>query len=181
MITNFIYLYIYIYIYIKLRGRPLVWRQWACTSSCTRYVSMFLCRKSLVAPFVVFLRFVLCFRGARRSAMMLSCVFATSRTICAFFFSVEFLLGTFWWFFCVFLCLGPICWPPGGLLCSFFASWIRKGTYLCQLAPPDHQLGGKWGHKVDFCPSPGVAFRTTFWYFFVFFGILRFCENWAPV
>ena len=119
---------------------------------------MFLCRKSLLLHSWFFLRPVLCFRGARRSAMMLSCVFATSRTICAFFVSVELLLGTFWWFFCVFLCLGPICWPPGGLLCSFFASWIRKGTYLCQLAPPDHQLGGKWGHKVDLCSSRGSLF-----------------------
>ena len=73
--------------------------------------------------------------------------------------------------FFVFRCLGPIFWSPGGLLCSFFASWIRKGTYLCQLAPPGHQLGGKWGHQVDFPPPSGVAFRTTFWYFFVFFGI----------
>ena len=32
-------------------------------------------------------------------------------------------------------------------------------------------------HKVNFPPSPGLAFRITFWYFFVFFGILRFCEN----
>ena len=131
---------------------------------------MFLCRKSLVAPFVVFLRFVLCFRGARRSAMMLSCVFATSRTICAFFFipSGHFLV--------VFLCFF-VSWTnllvSGDLLCSFFASWIRKGTYLCQLAPPDHQLGGKWGHKVDFCPSPGVAFRTTF---FTFSYFSEFCD-----
>ena len=61
-----------------------------------------------------------------------------------------------------FLCLGPICWPPGGLLCSFFASWTRKGTYLCQLAAPHHQLGGKWGHQVDLSPSPGVRGWTTF-------------------
>ena len=64
--------------------------------------------------------------------------------------------------FFVFRCLGPIFWSPGGLLCSFFASWIPKGTYLCQLAPAGHQLGGKWGHQVDLCPSPVVAFRLYF-------------------
>ena len=33
------------------------------------------------------------------------------------------------------------------------------------------------GSPSRFPPPPGVAFRTTFFYFFVFFGILRFCEN----
>ena len=142
---------------------------------------MFLCRMLFVAPLVFFLRPVLCFRGASRSSMMLSCVLATSRKICALFLA----LGSFWalsgGFFCVFLSLGPICWSSKGLLCSFFASRIRKGAYLCQVAPPDHQLGCKWGHKVDVSPSPGVAFRTTFCYFSVFLGIVRFCENGAPV
>ena len=76
-------------------------------------------------------------------------------------------------FFFTFRCLGPIFWSAGGLLCSFFASWIRKGTYLCQLAPPDHQLGGKWGHQVDFVPPRGVAFRITFSYFSYF---SEFCD-----
>ena len=101
-------------------------------------------------------------------------MFLLPRVQFARFFSA---LSSFWalsgGFFCVFLCLGPICWSSRGLLCSFFASWIRKGTYLCQLAPPDHQLGGKWGHKVDFCPSPGVVFRTIFLTFSYF---SEFCD-----
>ena len=86
-------------------------------------------------------------------------------------------LSSFWalpgGFFCVFLCLGPIYWSSRGLLCSFFASWIRKGTYLCQLAPPDHQLGGKWGHKVDFSPPWGSFFGPLFGIFPYF---SEFCD-----
>ena len=135
-------------------------------------------RKSFVSPLVFFLRPVSCFRGRPplvHDVPLCFCCLAHSSRI---FFQRWVSSGHFpGMFFFVFRCLGSIFWCPGGLLCSFFASWIRKGTYLCHLAPPDHQLGGKWGHKVDFCPSPGIAFRTTFLYFFVFFGILRFCEN----
>ena len=132
----------------------------------------------VLAPFVVFSEARFVFSGRPPlgyDALLCFCYFAYNLRV---FFSA---LSSFWalsgGFFCVFLCLGAICWSWRGLLCSFFASWIRKGTYFCQLAPPDHQLGGKWGHQVDFCPSPGVAFRTMFCHFSVFFGILQFCEN----
>ena len=124
----------------------------------------------------VFSEASLVFSGLPPLFMMFSCVFAVSRTVCALFVVLWVSSGHFpVGFFCFFVCLGPICWSLGGLLSSFL--WIRKDKYVCQLAPPDHQLGGKWGHQVDFCPSPGVDFRTTFCYFFVFFGMLRFCGN----
>ena len=130
----------------------------------------------VIAPFVVFLRPVLCFRGARRSAMMLSCVFATSRTICAFFFSVEFLLGTFRW---VFLC--------------FFVSWTNLLVFerpavlvFCIVDPQGHVFvpagaarpptRRQMGSQSRFLSLPGGRFSDHFSYFFVFFGILRFCE-----
>ena len=50
---------------------------------------------SLVVPSRFFLRPVLCFRSARRSVMMLCCVFVASRKNCAPFFSAGLLLGSF--------------------------------------------------------------------------------------
>ncbi len=49
-----------------------------------------------------FLMPVLCFRSARRSVMMLCCVFVASRKFCAPFFSAGSLLGSFWAGFSVF-------------------------------------------------------------------------------
>ena len=90
-------------------------------------------------------------------------------------------LGFFWTssrddFWC-FLVSGADLGGFGAPLCSFFAPCIDKFTHLCQLAPPDDRLSSKWGHQVDFSPRSGVGFLTTFWYFFIFFGILRFYEN----
>ena len=173
---------IYNHFYIKLKGRPPIWRQWPRTDSCIWYVPLFSCTMSFVAPLVFFLRPVSCFRGRPPLVydvpLCFCCLAQSSRVFFQRWVSSGHFPGRL---FFAFLCLGPIFWFLGGLLCSFFASWIRKGAHLCQVAPPGHQLGGKWGHQVDFSPSPGVPFRTTFSYFFVFFRILRFCENWAPV
>ena len=132
------------------------------------------CRMSFVSPLVFFLRPVSCFRGrpplVHDVPLCFCCLAHSSRALFQRWVSSGHFPGMF---FFVFRCLGSIFWCPGGLLCSFFASWIRKGTYLCQLAPPDHQLGGKWGHKVDFCPSPGVVFRTIFLTFSYF---SEFCD-----
>ena len=57
---------------------------------------------SLVVPSRLFLRPVLCFRSARRSVMMLCCVFVASRKFCAPFFSAGSLLASFWAGFSVF-------------------------------------------------------------------------------
>ena len=131
------------------------------------------CRMSFVSPLVFFLRPVSCFRGrpplVHDVPLCFCCLAHSSRVFFQRWVSSGHFPGMF---FFVFRCFGSICWCPGGLLCSFFASWIRKGTYLCQVAPPDHQLGGKWGHKVDFCPSPGVVFRT---FFFTFSYFSEFC------
>ena len=131
----------------------------------------------VIAPFVVFSEARFVFSGRPPlgyDALLCFCYLAYHLRV---FFTVNSFCALSGVFCCVFVCLGPICWSSRGLLVSFFASWIRKGTYLCHLVPPDHQLGGKWGHQVDFCPSPGVDFRTTFCYCFVFFGMLRFCGN----
>ena len=120
------------------------------------------CRMSFVSPLVFFSEARLLFSGAPAARPWCSPVFLLPRTQLARFFQRWVSSGHFpGRFFFVFRCLGLVFWSPGGLLCSFFASWIRKGTYLCQLAPPGHQLGGKWGHQVD-SPPPGVAFRTIF-------------------
>ena len=136
---------------------------------------MFLCRKSLLLHSWFFLRPVLCFRGARRSAMMLSCVFATSRTICAFFFSVEFLLGTFRW---VFLC--------------FFVSWTNLLVFerlavlvFCIVDPQGHifvpagaarpPTRRQMGSQSRFPPLLGGRFSDHFLYLFCF------CRNSATL
>ena len=72
----------------------------------------------------------------------LSCVFGEPAivrpcsTLCLFWTSSR---HYFWCFYGP----GPILRVSGRPLCSFFAVRIHKVTHLCQLAPQDHQLGGK--------------------------------------
>ena len=134
---------------------------------------MFLCRKSLVAPLVFFLRPVLCFRGARRSSMMLSCVLATSRKICALFLA----LGSFWAL-------------SGGFFRVFFESWTnllvfeRLAVLVFYIVDPQGHVfvpagaarpptRRQMGSQSRFPPPLGVAFRTTFSYFSYF---SEFCD-----
>ena len=158
---------IYIYTHIKLEGKPPHLEAMSVHALGTLFVLMFPWRKSLffanwertrigritsgiVVVVVVscflscfFLRLVLFFRGARRSVMMFCCVCVASRKF-ARSFSAPSLFGPLSrQVFLYSSCLGPICWSSGGLPCSFLASWIHEGTYLCQLAPLDYKLGGK--------------------------------------
>ena len=138
---------------------------------------MFLCRMSFVALLMFFLRPVSCFSGRPPLVYDVPLCFAASCKARALFFSAGSLLGTFQAGFSVFF---RVLDQFVGLREAYFTLFLHRGSaraHLCQLAPPDHQLGGKWGHQVDFSPSPGVAVRATFCYFSVFFGITRFCEN----
>ena len=151
---------------LKLRGRPPIWRGGLCTYSCAlgtrsdclknreRFMfpwNSFFCfsilgthtRRDIQKWYFSFGRPVGCFGGACRSVVTFCCVFVATRNVacpCS-------ALGLFWAVstqdFLCFLCAGPIFWALWGPPCFFFAPRIHKVTHLCQLAPPDHQLGGK--------------------------------------
>ena len=139
---------------------------------------MFPCRMSLVAPLVVFLRPVLCFRGARRSSMMFPCVFATSRKVCAFVSSVGSLLGASRSFFSTF------CFVLGqfvGLREACCARFLHRGSARARIcASWRRQTTNSEANGVTksiFVLPQGSIFGPRFVIFFVFFGILRFFGN----
>ena len=77
------------------------------------------------------------------------------------FCSARFLLSIFWAGFSMFSCISDRIFEVWEARCVFcLASQIHKGTYL--LAPPDHQLRGKWCHQVDFPLPPGSLFGPSF-------------------
>ena len=51
---------------------------------------------------------------------------------------------------------------------------------MCQLAPPDNQLGGKWGRLVDFPPPLWSVFRALFVTFSFFSESCDFVEFELP-
>ena len=121
---------------------------------------------AVIFPSLCFFVWAVCaFRARGRSVMVFWCVFAASRHLARPFLAPS---GHHFPFF---FSLGPTFWSVGDPPGSFFASWVRKGTHLCRLAPPGHQLAHKQGHQVDFPPSPLVSYWIPFCCFFAFCGI----------
>ena len=110
----------------------------------------------------IFWKPILCFRGARH---------------CAPVFNAGSLLGTFQARFFVFLVSGPDFKGFGAPAVLLFRTANRQVHTFVPIGatrPPTRQ---QMGSPSRFPPPSGVGFRTTFWYFFVFPGIMRFYEN----
>ena len=94
--------------------------------------------------------------------MMFRCVFSLAR-----FLSAGLLLGFFRAYRSMIFIASIKLLSVGARRLPFFETRANKGTHLCRLALPDHQLGGKQGRQRDLSHYSMVDFRTYVGFSFV--------------